>query len=171
MTKAAESHLSFLLDHQPFPAFADTTQANLDRLFDALEYFSQHKDARCIRPVLFLFKHDEADGAFSLVEDVLAMFDAVDVEPHLVEALTQADHQAAYWPALISWTFPSAAVSAALAHLLQTDLADTCFAAATGLLVDKTEASRILVEKRMHAIEDSETREELRRILGTNQRS
>jgi hypothetical protein len=100
---------------------------------DVRKYFLQHPIPDCVPLFLNSFGEDGGLGVYQLVEDVLRLFNPVDVVPHLNISLRSTHVGVRYWSAQTAALFPVPELIEPLATLLQDPNADIRYTAVMAL--------------------------------------
>ncbi|MDM1347481.1 HEAT repeat domain-containing protein [Myroides marinus] len=113
--------LMFLREHQPMPSDEFLTEELLKKYDEVRAYFYVNIDKRCIPLFLNSFGFIDGYGVYQLVEDVIFLYDPVDVIPYLKEALSSDIYSIRYWCLQIASSFPSEDLLLPVNNILMND--------------------------------------------------
>ena len=100
-----ETALDFLSRHQPLPSDEDLSEDLIRDYDEVRRHFLENPDKRCIPLLLGSFGKGDGLGVYPLVEDVLAVYAADEVVPHLKVKLESSDPSIRYWCGQIAALF------------------------------------------------------------------
>lgn len=101
-----EQALLILKKYSPMPNEECMTEEMMNEYAESIDYFSEHPDPICIRPIMMTFSLNESYGVYDHAVVALQGFSNDRVVPHLIEIIQNEDEGKRFWGAELAKFFP-----------------------------------------------------------------
>ncbi|WNS80197.1 HEAT repeat domain-containing protein [Domibacillus sp. DTU_2020_1001157_1_SI_ALB_TIR_016] len=101
-----EQALLILEKYSPMPNEECMTEEMLNEYAESIDYFSEHPDTVCIKPIMMTFSLSESYGIHDHAVAVLESFSNDQVVPQLIEIIQSENEGKRYWGTQIAKSFP-----------------------------------------------------------------
>ena len=125
--------ISFLKQHQPMPNDKELEKNEIEKYEEVRRFFVDNPDEECIPLFLNSFGDKDGFGVYQMVEDVISMYEAEKVLPHILKALQNEHNGIKYWNVQIASNFPNERLFMPLSKLVLNEDVDIKMASISAL--------------------------------------
>ena len=142
--------ISFLKQHQPMPDDKELGKNDIEKYEEIRKFFIDNPDEECIPLFLNSFGDKDGFGVYQMVEDVMSMYEAEKVLPHILKALQNEHNGIKYWNVQIAANSPDQRLFMPLSKLVLDEDVDIKMASISSLAqlaindINKAEVTDIL---------------------------